>query len=260
MNEEHLDPAGKTFPAEQAANDATEAEQKQSSRAASPRQVGGEGTVSGEYCFQNFRVQTLTQFGWTWFQGPEVCRGMGIRNSRQALSRLDDDEKGVTIINTNGGPQTVSLISESGLYALAMTSRKPQALAFRRWVTKEVLPAIRKNGFYAQNGSQPHSGDAIVLPAPDYPTRYVVSAFPGRPPHIRRTQWQAEMAERTTLDCEGLCYNLKTIEVWWQKVQQMQVAGVDPTGGFALARLERAIFEGASTADQYLTYGRPDVS
>ncbi len=99
-----------------------------------------------------------------------------------------------------------------------------------------------------------------MLPEPDYPTRYVVLACPGRPVQMRRTQRQSELAEGSQLDCEGLCYAIKSIEIWWQKVQQMQVVGGDPTGGFALNRLEQAIFQGAAVADQYLTCGRPEAS
>jgi hypothetical protein len=241
-------------------NNAAETEENQASSATSPRHIGGEGTVSGEFSFQGHPVRTIALEGETWFYATDVCDVLEHTNPRKAVDRLDADEKGVTTGYTLGGPQMVNVINESGLYALIFTSRKPQARVFRRWVTGEVLPAIRKTGLYVQNGAQPQPRDAIVLPAPDYPTRYVVSAFPGRPPHIRRTQWQEEITERTKLDCEGLCYALKAIEIWWQKVQQMQFAGVDPTGGFALSRLERAIFDGASIADQYLTYGRADVS
>jgi hypothetical protein len=257
---ERTDQNGKPFPSEHTENVAAEAEPKQNTRNSTLRQISALEAISGEYSFQNHRVRTLVVSGDTWFVVTDVCSVLEHSDPSKAISRLDDDEKGTTIVRTPGGPQTLTVINESGLYALILTSRKPQARIFRRWVTGEVLPAIRKTGFYAQAGTQPASGDSIVLPCPDYPTRYVVSAFPGRPPHIRRTQWQSEITERTQLDCEGLCYAIKSIEVWWQKVQQMQLAGADATGGFALNRLERAVFEAASIADQYLTYGRPEAS
>lgn len=94
------------------------------------------------------------------------------------------------------------MINESGLYSLVFTSRKPAARAFRRWVTGEVLPAIRRTGFYSVNGNQ---DDIITLARLDVPVRYVVVAIPGKPPHIRQTQPDAIQAERTSLDCEGLC-------------------------------------------------------
>jgi len=128
-----------------------------------------------------------------------------MQNPRRALARLEPEEKGVTTGYTLGGPQTVNVINESGLYALVMTSRKKQAQAFRRWVTGEVLPTIRKTGRYVGNGGSSTETAGIVLPQPDYPTRYVVLACPGRPPEIRRTQFHSELAERSQLDCEGLC-------------------------------------------------------
>lgn len=65
-----------------------------------------------------------------------------IGNARMALARLDDDEKGVSTIDTLGGMQRVSVVNEPGLYSLIMTSRKPSAKQFKRWVTHEVLPAL----------------------------------------------------------------------------------------------------------------------
>jgi hypothetical protein len=150
----------------------------------------------------------------------------------------------------------VNVINESGLYSLVFTSRKPEAGAFRRWVTGEVLPAIRRNGSYSLNGSEENQDEPVLLPRPDIPVRYVVMVAPGHPPHIRQTRWETALAERTSLDCEGLCYAIKAIEVWWHKVQLKQSAGGDPVGGFVLARLERAILDGAWAADQYLAYGR----
>ncbi len=72
-----------------------------------------------------------------------------IGNSRDVTSRLDSDEKGVDIIDTPGGKQEVSIINESGLYSVILVSRKPEAKKFKRWVTHEVLPSIRRHGLYA---------------------------------------------------------------------------------------------------------------
>lgn len=67
------------------------------------------------------------------------------------MIKLDDDEKGVCTIDTLGGKQEVSIINESGLYSLVLTSRKPQAKRFKKWLTSEVIPAIRKTGVYSTN-------------------------------------------------------------------------------------------------------------
>ncbi len=83
-----------------------------------------------------------------WFVAVDVCDALTIGNNRMALERLDDDEKGVSSIDTLGGLQDLSIINESGLYSLILTSRKPEAKKFKKWVTSEVLPAIRKTGRY----------------------------------------------------------------------------------------------------------------
>jgi anti-repressor protein len=70
---------------------------------------------------------------------------------RRALSRLDEDEKGARSTHTLGGEQSVSVVNEPGLYALTLGSRKPEAKAFKRWVTHEVLPSIRRTGRYQQS-------------------------------------------------------------------------------------------------------------
>lgn len=83
-----------------------------------------------------------------WFIANDVCAVLEIVNSRDALTRLDDDEKGVVSTYTLGGEQEQSAINESGLYSLVLSSRKPEAKRFKKWVTAEVLPTLRKTGSY----------------------------------------------------------------------------------------------------------------
>lgn len=86
--------------------------------------------------------------GSLWFVAADVCRALEIANSRDAVSRLDGDEKGVVSADTLGGSQEIVVISEPGLYELVLTSRKPEARKFKRWVKHEVLPQIRQTGRY----------------------------------------------------------------------------------------------------------------
>ncbi|HBI8868956.1 Bro-N domain-containing protein [Acinetobacter baumannii] len=86
-----------------------------------------------------------------WFVANEVCRLLDIKNASDAVSRLDDDEKQTSVIPISGQNRQVNLISESGLYALIFKSNKPSAKQFRKWVTKEVIPSIRKKGSYGIN-------------------------------------------------------------------------------------------------------------
>ena len=83
-----------------------------------------------------------------WFVAADVCKALDLKDTSMSIRSLDDDEKGTNTICTLGGEQKVSIISESGLYSLILRSRKPEAKAFKRWVTHEVIPSIRKYGAY----------------------------------------------------------------------------------------------------------------
>ena len=95
------------------------------------------------------QIRTVEQNGEPWFVAADVCKALEHSNSRMALDRLDPDEKGVSSIYTPGGAQEMSVVNEPGLYSLVLGSRKPEAKAFKRWITHEVIPAIRKHGAYA---------------------------------------------------------------------------------------------------------------
>lgn len=100
--------------------------------------------------FKGAALRTLTdENGEPWFVAKDVCDVLELSNVGQALARLDDDEKSSITLNdgTPGNPNR-AIVSESGLYALVLASRKPEAHEFKRWVTHEVLPQIRKTGGY----------------------------------------------------------------------------------------------------------------
>lgn len=98
--------------------------------------------------FEGAAVRVIDRAGEPWFVLADVCRVLEIENSRNVSARLDDDEKGVHTMDTPGGEQSLTIINESGLYSLVLTSRKAAARRFKKWVTAEVLPTIRKTGAY----------------------------------------------------------------------------------------------------------------
>lgn len=100
--------------------------------------------------FQSFQIRVVLIDGEPWFVAADVCLILGLNNVSQALTRLEPDEKDTITLNdgTTGNPDKL-VVSESGLYALVLSSRKREAKPFRRWVTSEVLPAIRKTGSYS---------------------------------------------------------------------------------------------------------------
>lgn len=103
----------------------------------------------------------LDEDGNPWFVAKDICDVLEIRNHRDALSALDEDEKGVANTDTLGGNQEMATINEPGLYTLIFRSRKPEAKQFRRWITHEVIPTIRKKGYYATQQTE-HKINAAI--------------------------------------------------------------------------------------------------
>lgn len=99
--------------------------------------------------YESSEIRTVQVNGEPWFVLADVCKVLEISNSRNISSRLEPDEKGVTLVDTLGGTQQMTIINESGLYTVILRSDKPQAKPFRKWVTSEVLPSIRKHGSYS---------------------------------------------------------------------------------------------------------------
>lgn len=118
------------------------------------------------FSFEKSPVRTILVSDAPWFSSVDVGKILQLSNIRASVALLDDDEKGVNTIDTPGGKQEISIVSESGLYALIFKSRRPEAKKFRRWVTSEVLPAIRKTGSYS----------ATLTPAEQLQIRKAISA------------------------------------------------------------------------------------
>ena len=119
-------------------------------------------------------IRTTIQNGEPWFVAADVCKALDIENNRKATNRLDDDEKNtVTLSDGNRGNPNTTIVNEAGLYSLVLGSRKPEAKAFKRWITHEVLPTIRRTGGYV------NSAEAFIghyLPHADESTRTMFRA------------------------------------------------------------------------------------
>lgn len=130
--------------------------------------------------FGDSQVRLIVRDGEPWFVANDVCTALGYANTSKAIGdHLDDDEKGVTTGYTLGGEQKMTIINESGLYALVLRSRKPEARKFAKWVTREVLPAIRKTGQYQQPAAQgnPEIDYTRISPAQAQDLREIVKAI-----------------------------------------------------------------------------------
>lgn len=101
------------------------------------------------FSFEGRQIRALTIEGEPYFVGKDVAEVLGYSNSRKAIAdHVDSEDKGVTKCYTLGGTQQIAIINESGLYSLILSSKLPDAKKFKRWVTSEVLPTIRKHGAY----------------------------------------------------------------------------------------------------------------
>lgn len=108
--------------------------------------------------FMTRQVRLIEQDGEPWFVAADVCAILEIGNPTQALTRLDEDE--TALISNEGRP--INIINESGLYSLVLGSRKPEARAFKKWVTSEVLPSIRQHGGYI-TGQESETDPAVII-------------------------------------------------------------------------------------------------
>ena len=148
-------------------------------------------------------IRTITINNEPWFVGKDVAEVLGYSNPRDALSRHVDDEDKNTVVNPDGnrGNPNMTIINESGLYSLILSSKLPTAKQFKRWVTSEILPDIRKHGAYMT----PDTLEAAIL-NPDYLLQIV-------------TALKSEQEKRKTLEAETA-------------VQKQQIAELQPKASY----------------------------
>lgn len=103
------------------------------------------------FSYQNKEVRTVIKDGQPYFVAKDVCDVLEIEKHRDAVSRLNDSQRGSVLVDTLGGRQEMAAINEAGVYKLVFTSRKPEAERFTDWIASEVLPSIRKHGMYAKD-------------------------------------------------------------------------------------------------------------
>lgn len=104
------------------------------------------GKADSRFLFWHGAGGQKTLEGEPWFVAADVCRALGLGNSSMAISKLDEDERTLILIEGASNGLPVNAVNEPGLYSLVLGSRKPEAKAFKRWITHEVIPSIRKTG------------------------------------------------------------------------------------------------------------------
>lgn len=170
--------------------------------------------------FDTIPVRVVQRDGAPWWIAADLARLLGYGSTKDMTRILDDDEKGVHIVpplysgNTpSGGPQEMTIISESGLFAAILKSRKPEARAFRRWVTGTVLPALRRTGRFVM-------GEGSTFSDPAWLNAAVAAVRESRRlfgPGIARAVWR-DLGLPMPLDAQGLLPDgmAQAVAVWVQ--------------------------------------------
>lgn len=143
-----------------------------------------------EFQFQTNPLRIVEHNGELWFIAVDVCNVLGLGNTTNALKRLDDDEYALILIKgiTKGNEMT-NLVNESGFYSLALGSRKPVAKEFKRWVTHEVLPTLRKTGTYSVPGAEQARLDTPSTKEDRKPLANLVNTLVDCAPFSYRNAW-----------------------------------------------------------------------
>jgi len=164
-----------------------------------------------------------------WFIGRDACEMLGIVKHRNALQRLDEDETTLLAIDTPGGVQETVAVSESGLYHLAFISRKPIAKRFRRWVTEEVLPSIRRTGGYRVGAEQESDAGRNSLTEEQWRLfvqlrqegRYLVTRMPDGRLTVERSEWENLLDRWDATTAMSLVHMVRLIETQGSRRQQV---------------------------------------
>ncbi|GIO25300.1 BRO family protein [Oceanobacillus sp. J11TS1] len=143
--------------------------------------------------FEGNQLRIVEQNNEPWFVAKDVCGILEINNSRQALSRLDEDEKAGVTLNDGSQNRTYQAVNEFGLYNLVLSSRKPEAKQFKRWITHEVIPSIRKHGAYATPSTIEN-----IISDPDFGIQLLSNLKEEREFRMRLEKQQREDAPYTT--------------------------------------------------------------
>jgi prophage antirepressor-like protein len=159
-------------------------------------------------------VRTLYQNGEPWFVGKDVADMLGYKETAKAIrEHVDEDDKGVSVLDTPGGKQEAVIINEAGVYSLIFSSKLPAAKAFKRWVTHEVLPSIRRHGAYLSDE--------------------VLERVSKEPEYLIQVAEEIKTAKRTH---EGMCAgNLrKQLADYGKKIKQRDLIDILANGGYIL--------------------------
>lgn len=201
------------------------------------------------YKFEEEPVRVVLIDKEPWWIANDLARVLGYRDAPNMTRNLDDDEKGTHIVSTPGGNQEMSVVSESGMFAAILKSRRSEAKRFRKWVTREVLPSIRRTGQYSMAGHEPPPLElAVNVDAPTVTVALNLIREARRlfgTNHAREVWMQLGLPQpiadsSATIDGDPLCATIKQYLVGKDAVTRADVAreiGLDPDSFADLRRV-----------------------
>lgn len=170
--------------------------------------------------YQNQEVRTVIQDGQPWFVAKDVCDVLGITDARKSVNLLDNDERNtLPVTDALGRSQKTLIINEPGLYTLVLKSRKPEAKQFKRWITHDVIPTIRKTGGYVANDEL---FIQTYLPQADEQTKHF---FKATLQTMKEQSKQIEAMKPKALFADAVASSKSSVLVWElaKKIQQNNV-------------------------------------
>ncbi|WP_148662516.1 BRO-N domain-containing protein [Kozakia baliensis] len=213
---------------------------------AAPRGVTHTYSASTRLQFEGEILREVSADGKCWVSADDVCGVLGIRNHWDSAKRLDDDEWCSLVVATEGGPQTKLFVSESGAYHLTFISRKPIAKRFRRWVTKEVLPSIRRTGAYRVGGESSGAAERRALTEDQWRLfvqlkeegRYLVTRMPNGRMTVEKSEWENVMGRWDASTAMSMVHMVRLIETQWSRLQQINTASPTLLDQIPLGRID----------------------
>lgn len=172
--------------------------------------------------FKSKEVRVLNIDSKPWFIAKDICSILEIKNVSEALSRLDRDEKDLILTESLGGKQETNIISESGMYTLVLTSRKPEAKPFRKWVTSEVLPSIRETGKYIAPANLAEEPKPLILPPADVRVSNLANALDFLGIDATNPRWSSGIKD-LVIDILGVTQPILLTNEKWRGVVEIAI-------------------------------------
>lgn len=198
-------------------------------------------------------IRTIDKDGEVWFVASDVCAVLEVSNPTQAVQRLDDDERSMLNIGRQGD---VHIINESGLFSLVLSSRKEQAKAFKRWVTHDVLPSIRKTGEYTAISGEPplrvEAPKAALPPPADPVTPELRSAIKQRAWTLSHNAYEAYQAKMEADVAKGA--DLFDVNTWMPKDLSREVLMSAESIAYVIEKMSESIRRDARAMAKLMDY------